>query len=211
MFTRNYWIYTAAIFADKLSALEDAREKTLHLITTSGVADDNTSYYNPNTKYINKCVLYSPRYDRLSYVRNGAENLNGTVVDSTDVFLFSGYGIVFGSGNAPATIDDYKLSGDPISGITNSYTKESTFAENGSLGDISIVYTITNNNETDITIGEIGYFTENYVQMANGKMRHVAYLWERTALESPITIPAGGVGQVEYTIRMNYPVSVTTE
>ena len=31
-------------------------------------------------------------------------------------------------------------------------------------------------------------------------------IWvERTVLETPVTIPAGGVGQVTYTIRMNYP------
>ena len=38
------------------------------------------------------------------------------------------------------------------------------------------------------------------------------YLIERTVLESPITIPAnGGVGQVTYKIRMDYPVPAATE
>lgn len=59
--------------------------------------------------------------------------------------------------------------------------------------------TITNNNETDITIGEVG------IVYQTGSSYSV--LFERTVLESPITIPAGGVGQVTYTIRMNYPTA----
>ena len=107
--------------------------------------------------------------------------------------------VVLGTGNEPPALSDYKLSGDIVTGFgsTVSFSGENAGDETYSQG--TAVMTITNNNETDITIGEVG------IVYQIGSRSSV--LFERTVLESPITIPAGGVGQVTYTIRMNYPTA----
>lgn len=107
-------------------------------------------------------------------------------------------GVVIGTGNTPPTLDDYKLSGDTISTFEYStiITKETD--ETGTT--VSAVYTITNTGDSEFTIREIGIYAD---PIANAGSNFC--LFERTVLESPVTIPAGGVGQTTYTIRMNYP------
>lgn len=104
--------------------------------------------------------------------------------------------IVLGTGNETPTMSDYKFSGSVVSGITTtiSFTGNNT----NDYTEGSGIITITNGNSTDITIGEIGIM---YLSGTNAAML------EHTALESPVTIPAGGIGQVTYTIRMNYPTA----
>ena len=98
--------------------------------------------------------------------------------------------VMFGTGITPPSYDDYRLSGTPISGltVTASVTKEDFGTE------MTAVYTINNTSGADVTIGEIG-------------LKWTLYMLDRTVLETPLTIPAGSIGQLTYTIRMNYPVS----
>lgn len=103
--------------------------------------------------------------------------------------------IVFGTGNEPPTLSDIKLSGSVVSGITVTHTFSGTRADDGT-NEITGIFTIANGNTTDITIGEVG------VVYYDGK---AAVLYERTVLDNPVTIAAGGVGQVTYTIRMSLP------
>ena len=107
-------------------------------------------------------------------------------------------GVIIGSGTTPPTIDDYKLENRiTLSGITSSGSV-STTSDDGGITLISVL-TIANNSGQEITIGECGIFTNN-----GSTGDAYCALIERTVLESPITIPAGGVGQVTYTIRMNH-------
>jgi len=111
-------------------------------------------------------------------------------------------GIFLGTGTTAPTLDDYKMSGDVISGISVSVSHAQEIDDTGVLGSKTI--TITNNNSSAITISEIGWFGYLYYTITvNGN----AVLLDRTVLDSPVTIPAGGVGQVTYTIRMNYPTA----
>lgn len=112
---------------------------------------------------------------------------------------FSNPGVYFGDGSAVSK-EDYKLSGSCISGISVSVVDSSENSEECFIA--RKVYTITNGNSAAITISEIGYvgsciFGSNTVAGA---------LLEHTVLESPITIEPGGVGQVTYEIKMNYPI-----
>lgn len=109
-------------------------------------------------------------------------------------------GVVFGTGSSVAP-DDYTISGDVISGI--SYNTAISYFNDGAKAEKTVVYTITNNNETDITISEIGYFEK--VPAGKNSSATTYSLIEHTVLDSPVTIPAGGVGQITYTIRMNFP------
>ena len=70
------------------------------------------------------------------------------------------------------------------------------------------MFTLTNTGSEDFTISELGLVTYAYITNTNGYCYENNFLLERTVLENPITIPAnGGVGQVTYTIRMDYPVA----
>ena len=109
---------------------------------------------------------------------------------------FSSYGVCFGNGKTPATENDYCMEGDLLKdyGYSQIYSKTKD--------SVTFVYTITNNESEPFTISEIGlvdYAYRNY----GYTYYYSGILVERTILESPITIPAGGVGQVTYTIRMN--------
>ena len=124
----------------------------------------------------------------------------------------SSYGVLFGSGNAEPKADDYCLSGEAIDGLGSSNI---TSVETSEVDDdhltVTRTYTITNTTGNDITIGEVGlvYYLQAYTSATStgsSYKKYWSYLVERSKLDSPITIPAGGVGQVVYSIRMNYPV-----
>lgn len=142
-------------------------------------------YYNTTTAPYNFCL----------------EN----IVDLSTTYYSNG--VIFGDGTTPPTISDYCLSGNIISGITMSSTRSATCTENAA--ETSVLYTITNNNTEAITIGEIGYigYNQYYKDSTSTSSNSERLLLERTVLESPITIEAGGVGQITYTLRMNYPTA----
>lgn len=111
----------------------------------------------------------------------------------------SGYGgAIIGTGTTPPAIDDYNLSGDMITTFSASSAVSRAIDDSGHT--ITVVYTITNTGTADFTIGEIGLIAGTNTSAAANKC-----LLERTVLDTPVTIAAGGVGQVTYTIRMNYP------
>lgn len=111
-----------------------------------------------------------------------------------------GQGICLGSGTTPPTLDDYKLEAFITSGLSVSLSK--AFDANN-----NVTWTITASNTSDqpITIGEVG--VQGVVYMGNNGGNAAYVIFDRTVLESPITIEPGGVGQVTYTIRLNYPTT----
>jgi len=125
---------------------------------------------------------------------------------STSVSEYTKYGVVFGNGTAAESIDSYSMSGDTFTSYTVSSTRTVVYDDSGVAQ--SVTYTLTNTGTEDFTISEIGlmgyactaYYSSSYKQYYNN------FLFERTLLENPITIPGnGGVGQVTYTVRMNMP------
>ena len=70
---------------------------------------------------------------------------------TTGKFTFSGCEIYLGTGNDTPTIDDYKLSGELVTGLKSQ--EQSTTANNNS---ITFSATATNNTESPVTIKEIG-------------------------------------------------------
>ena len=106
-----------------------------------------------------------------------------------------GSGVAFGDGTTPPAFTDYKLSGNVITGISGSVSQTSEEDDDGVT--LTNVITVTNNNSNDITISEV---------CANCQYQ-AYFMVERTLLDTPLTIPAGGIGQVTYTIRFNYPTA----
>ena len=113
-------------------------------------------------------------------------------------------GVLFGTGDTPASLDDYKLAGDMIQNIAASISKTYSYSE--AQPSLKAVYTITNNNAAAITIKEVALHVQ-YTYNSNGSVSGCVI--DRTVLDTPVTIPAGGVGQVEYTIAFNIPTATT--
>lgn len=132
--------------------------------------------------------------DFSTYIKDGANNYMS--------------GVVFGTGNTPPTSDDYTLSGSGVDGLSNSnITYVISYENSETTRSIIATYTITNSTGADITIGEVGLVCTLYgTRSGYTSGSYYPILVERTVLDSPVTIPADGVGQVTYTIRMNYPV-----
>lgn len=108
-------------------------------------------------------------------------------------------GVIIGSGTTPPTVNDYKLENRIVSSNISSSAVVTSWIPATGVRLVSKI-TIVNNGSTAVTIGEVGLCTNNG---ASGD----AYccLIERTVLDSPVTIPAGGVGQITYTVEMIYP------
>lgn len=107
--------------------------------------------------------------------------------------------VLFGNGTTPATVNDYKLESEIITGISVAYPSSVTTEQT----DNYILWTATFGVKASVetTISEIGLFSQAYT--ANGP---VTSLVDRTVLDTPITIPAGQSKQITYTIRFNYGV-----
>lgn len=109
---------------------------------------------------------------------------SGTNYDSTSIptgnFNFQGCEIYLGTGNVTPTIDNYKLSGELVTGLTSQ--EKSTAANNNSITFSAIA---TNNTESPVTIKEIGlggYVTGSYACVV---------LLTRDVLATPVTLNVG--------------------
>jgi hypothetical protein len=103
-------------------------------------------------------------------------------------------GIGFISGGTEPTDEDYKTDGTLISGLTFSYTRERNVDENGT--SVTITYTITNGNSETVTIDEVCWYACVFYLPSNAHYT----LADRTRLKNPVTIEAGGIGQIPYTV-----------
>lgn len=161
---------------------------------TYTTTDGKTRTFNPS--YARGVCAFNTKPDDTFY------NAACTPYMGASLTSFSGNGgVVFGTGTTPPQLSDTTLSGDVVTGITVANAITGNVSENEA--EITAIYTITNTSEADITIGEVGIVANLSSSASTASYK---CLLERTVLETPITIAPGGVGQVTYTIRMNYPV-----
>lgn len=137
-------------------------------------------------------TMYNSRFGWAA-ASSGAEQLCSPTMLKVDTSTSFGRGVNFGTGTTAPTINDYCPAGEKVSTISYSVSVERNDTA------ITAYYTLTNTGTNPITIGEVAL-------MASVNYSNYLTLFERTVLESPITIEPGGVGQVTYTIRMDYPV-----
>ena len=123
---------------------------------------------------------------------------------------YGGEGVVFGDGVTPPTIDDLSISGNRVTGLTASNTSISVSDKyEEDYWERTCIYSITNTTASAMTIKEAAIAFTFYGE----KNRYYAdyvncpYIVDRTVLDTPVTIEPGGIGQMTYTIRMNYPVA----
>lgn len=110
----------------------------------------------------------------------GSGSYDSTSVPTTS-FGFSGCSIYLGTGNVTPTINDYKLSGNLVTGLTSQ--EQSTTANNNS---ITFSATATNNTESPVTIEEIGLGGYN-----NSSSSACVVLLTRDVLPTPVTLNTG--------------------
>jgi hypothetical protein len=104
-------------------------------------------------------------------------------------------GLVFGDGDTAPSLNDVILSGNTLNqNLSASLQYTSEYDDNGAT--CTTVATLTNNSSESLTIREVGCYDG-----------YTSSVLDRTLLETPITIAPGGVGQVTYTVRMNYPTA----
>ena len=137
-----------------------------------------------------------------AYTFGIGQNSSDSPSDITNYKNLASTGVKFGDGNSHATMDDYCLSGNLLTNLDITANTTRTVEDGGVT--VQHVYTITNKNTEDITIREVGMVAG--IPYGTSISKHMALI-ERTVLDSPVTIPAGGVGQVTYTIRFNYPTT----
>ena len=160
--------------------LADSKQQLTDLKPLNWNGQSKTKYYPDPTNISIQAALNSVKTDLATYVS----------------------GVLFGTGDTPASLDDYKLAGDVIQNIAVSIHRTYLYSE--AQPSLKALYTITNNNEAAITIKEVALNMQfNYTSSGSSN----GCVIDRTVLDTPVTIPAGGVGQVEYTITLNLPTA----
>lgn len=115
-------------------------------------------------------------------------------------------GVVYGAGETPATVDDYKLEELITSGLSVRGSSFLRMVDGGM--EIVVDHTIYNGgSEGPITIREAGRYalSDYYKSETATSTTYIGLLWERTVLETPVTIPQGESRTVTYTVRINFP------
>ena len=151
-------------------SLSQNESMTGEIKTTGGIV------YKPT----NKSYTDYPRIGALGSYCNictSGSNYNGTSIPSGN-FVFEGCEIYLGTGNVTPTIDDYKFSGELVTGLTSQ--KRSTTANNNSITFSAIA---TNNTESPVTIKEIGLGGYNTTKCV--------VLLTRDVLATPVTLNTG--------------------
>lgn len=174
-----------------------------NIVGTGGTNVKNMAYKDSISSGINFIPYFMTRLANPAYL--------GEHTGSYTVDVHQTSGVAFGNGTTEPTADDLTLSGDFIHGlVANSnviITSEMNVDDTGCT--YTTLYTITNSTDADITISEMGIFSNFYGSTGSYstiKTQVIPYMIERTLLETPVTIPVNGVGQVTYTFRIDSPI-----
>ena len=115
----------------------------------------------------------------------------------------SDYGIHVGSGSTPPAESDYALEQPITSGLTA--TSPSITVNYDAAGNPykDILLTLSNTTSSDITITEVGYYVRMVYWDTQGVTTNnkMAFMIDRTLLDSPLTIPANGAGVLKYQLK----------
>lgn len=118
-------------------------------------------------------------------------------------------GIVVGSGDTPATENDYALANKISTGLTGTVTQSTAYdSETGKTSAYSVL-TLTNTTSSDIVVKEVGCYsnfgtaTEMGGTISTGGGRRKCALIDRTVLDTPVTVPANGNSVIRYSFIFN--------
>lgn len=181
MLTKNYFYvmaaYAAAPFTSPQTAVSGVR-----IVDENGTTRD---VYTPAT------TTSTSRPEFLSFG-------NAKVSAGTGYYSSS---VIFGTGTNPPAIDDYDLSGDTVSTISQlSAAYAVTCTDAGATS--KRIFTIQNTGTEAITICESAWMVP--VAYSTSTLGSSNVMFDRTVFDTPITIPAGGTATIEYAIEFTY-------
>ena len=191
MYVRNYYkvLYDVAMIGYLYNSGGMSGVFTTKLVSYTGAEKTTSSFTGLNSNNVALCtVIASP---------------SSSITAAPQAYRLCGLGgntsacggLAFGTGTTAATLDDYTLESIISSGITiTSYTYYRTNDVNGT--KLTMQYTLTNTTSADITINEVGLF---------GYVNSNYYMYERTVLSEPVTIPAGASNQMVYVLNPLMP------
>lgn len=115
-------------------------------------------------------------------------------------------GIYVGTGQTPATEEDYSLENKIVSGLTpGTPTTRGGVDENGN-PYIEYTFMLSNTTANDIIIREIGYYQNaSLASTIGGSSSTERILIDRTVLPTPVTVPANGEAVLRYTLKTVLP------
>jgi len=138
---------------------------------------------------------------------------NGSLPVIDDVYYARGMvakgtfrgGVVIGSGNTEATVNDYWLE-NQINGGFNSRVIEKHYMDNNGNSTVSFIIFVVNTSQSNITINEIGYAVLVgccRVQGAADASQNTSaiVLLERSVLDSQFVIEPGKGVKIEYMLK----------
>lgn len=128
--------------------------------------------------------------------------------NTTMGFTTTTSGVIIGTGNTAATNEDIDLESQILSGITAS-TPVVTKGMNGTKCFIKLRYVLTNTTNADIVVKEVGMRGSAQAASSAGATSTSSkyFLFDRTVLASPLTVPAGSSAVLEYTIESDWDLS----
>lgn len=133
----------------------------------------------------------SSNYPALDSIMIGSNFISGTNTPNS-------YGLYLGTGDTVPSVADYKLSGEPIKGVSSPDAKVA-MNQNDNYLEFQATLSVKNNNSNSVTVKEIALFGRLYT---NGNI--YAVMLDRIVLPTPITIAAGETKDITYNLRLPY-------
>lgn len=138
------------------------------------------------------------------YIGGGftSSSFPNSVSKTVQINTLKGSGIHVGTGQTPATEEDYFIESKIASGLkAGSTTVRGGVDENGN-PYVELSFMLSNTTGEDIVVREIGYVQG--AALANtigGSSANSNILLDRTVLSTPVTVPAGGEAVIRYTLK----------
>ena len=116
-----------------------------------------------------------------------------------------GNGVRLGTNGTAPTVNDYALGSAITSGISIA-NQATPYTQKDANGDLTLeyIFTVTNTDNSAITIREIGYYQNVYTSANPGETGNSAsyqVMIDRTLLDSPITIQPNEYAVIKYTLK----------
>ena len=190
MFLRNYDNYmVAAHLLNNVTSNESGIGNS-----TTQFGEGNYNHKTPDGAIANVIFYYSATYS--SYFQ--------------PLLSFSPKAICLGNGNAAATYDDYRLSGEVVPNKLVEVSKDVTYNATTHKFKRTLIATYTNTDDTDITISEWGWWRYNAWDSAGNETpfsntSNKTVLMYHAVLENPIVIEAGTTATLTFSLDIPMP------
>lgn len=117
-------------------------------------------------------------------------------------------GILLGTGITPPTENDYRMDTLITSGLKAGNVSSVYNVDDNGNPYMVMIFTLSNTTNADIVVSEVGYAqtvcsTRAYGGIASNNNHMV--LFDRTLLNTPVTVPANGDAVIEYAIKSIVP------